>query len=250
MRDLLRQCGFPYVDNTVLIFEGGSRLHGAKLEGTDDTDWYGVYIEPPEKVIGIDAYEHFVFTTGGKEGGNTASDVDITLYGLGKWARLACKGNPSVLHFLFVTQPLFNHVLWARLSQHRSAFFSKSQVGQFIGYANAQMQRLLNKRSKDVNRPFLETQFGYDTKHAMHLIRLLQEAHEFLTTGNITLPRPNADELIAIRRGKYKLYELVELANGLEVDALAAKEKSALPEKVDRAAVSGLIAQTYLDFWK
>jgi hypothetical protein len=26
-------------------------------------------------------------------------DVDLTLYGLRKWAALACKGNPSVLHF-------------------------------------------------------------------------------------------------------------------------------------------------------
>jgi hypothetical protein len=31
-------------------------------------------------------------------------DVDLTLYGLRKWAALACKGNPSVLHFFFETR--------------------------------------------------------------------------------------------------------------------------------------------------
>lgn len=245
----LKAIGFPYAGNVLFMFEGGSRLHGAKLEGTDDTDWYGVYVEPPEKILGVDSYEHFVYITGGKEGGNTAADVDVTLYGLQKWARLACKGNPSVLHFLFAPAVRL-HVTWARILHQRSIFFAKQQVGQFIGYANAQMQRLLNKRSKDVNRPFLEAQFGYDTKHAMHLIRLLEEAKEFLETGNIILPRPNAKELIAIRKGKYRLHELIALANDLEAEALAAKEKSALPDKIDRKRISGLIAGVYQEFWE
>lgn len=249
MLSQLSNIGFPYHESVICLFEGGSRLHGAKLEGTDDTDWYGVFIEPSYKALGVDSYEHFVYTTGGKEGGNTFSDVDVTLYSLEKWARLACKGNPSVLHFLFAEQLLSNHYLWARVRVHRDAFFAKQQVGQFIGYANAQMMRLLNKRSKDVNRPFLEAQYGYDTKHAMHLIRLLQEAKEFLETGNIILPRPNREELIAIRTGKYKLYELTEWANQLEVEALKAADLSLLPERVDRQRVSELIAGCYLEYY-
>jgi hypothetical protein len=39
--------------NVLLLIEGGSRLHGATLAGTDDTDWYGLYVEPAE----IDAAE-------------------------------------------------------------------------------------------------------------------------------------------------------------------------------------------------
>src|SRR3990167_966737 len=95
---------FPYRSGILMTFVGGSALHGAKLEGTDDTDWFGVFVEPPAKKLGIDDFEHFVTTTGGKEGGNVASDVDICLYSLGKWARLAAKGNPSVLHFLFAEE--------------------------------------------------------------------------------------------------------------------------------------------------
>ena len=41
--------GFPYPDNLIQAFIGGSQLYGAKVGATDDTDWYGVFIEPPAK---------------------------------------------------------------------------------------------------------------------------------------------------------------------------------------------------------
>jgi hypothetical protein len=49
----LKELGFPYPHNVLLLIEGGSRLHGATLAGTDATDWYGLYVEPAE----IDAAE-------------------------------------------------------------------------------------------------------------------------------------------------------------------------------------------------
>lgn len=248
-RSHLKAVGFPYPENALLLIEGGSKLHGAKLEGTDDTDWYGLYVEPPEIALGLEEMEHFVYSTGGRPGGNGPQDVDLTLYGLRKWARLACKGNPSVLHFFFA-KPLFAHPLWSRLSEQRSLFFARKHVEQFLGYADSQLKRLHNERSKDVNRPELEAAYGYDTKFAMHLIRLLGEAKEFVERGEITLPRPNAAELIEIRLGKYALSEVVAKAKQLQREAIEAKERSSLPESVDREEVSHLIASVYQDFWQ
>lgn len=249
LQEYSKSVGFPYHGAVIMTFIGGSQLHGAKLQETDDTDWYGLFIEPPAKALGTDSYEHFVHTTGGERGGNRPGDVDVTLYSLRKWAGLACKGNPSVLHFLFAT-PEFNHLLWARLAIKRDVFLAKSHVGAFLGYANAQMRRLLNLRSKDVNRPFLEAEHGYDTKYAMHITRLLHECRELLRDGKITLPRPERDLLVDIRKGKYRLHELITLNNELERQALAAAEKSELPERVDRSAISKLVADTYLDYWE
>jgi predicted nucleotidyltransferase len=101
MKPDFAQYGFPYPNNVIQAFIGGSQLHGAKVGATDDTDWYGVFIEPPEKMIGLDRDEFFVFTTGGKRGGNGPDDVDVCLYSLRKWAGMAAKGNPSALHFVF-----------------------------------------------------------------------------------------------------------------------------------------------------
>jgi len=245
----LKELGFPFPENALLMIEGGSKLHGAKLEGTDDTDWYGLYVEPAEIALGLEEFEHFVYSTGGRPGGNGPQDVDLTMYGLRKWARLACKGNPSVLHFFFA-KPRFAHPLWSRLWRQRSLFFARNHVEQFLGYAESQLKRLYNERSKDVNRPALEAAHGYDTKFAMHLIRLLGEAKEFVESGVITLPRPNAAELIQIRLGKYKLGELLDWAKQLQQEAAEAKAHSPLPDKVDKQAVSLLIAGVYQDFWR
>lgn len=249
LQEYVRGAGFPYPDNIILSFVGGSQLHGAKLNDSDDTDLYGLYIEPPDKILGVDAYEHFVHTTGGQRGGNRPGDTDVCLYGLRKWATLACKGNPSVLHFLFAP-PEFQHYLWTRLTLGRELFLAKSHIGAFLGYANAQLRRLLNQQGgKDCNRPFLEAEHGYDTKYAMHITRLLHEVRELLDSGTITLPRPEKDLLIDIRKGRFKLYELEQLNNQLEVEALEAAKLSGLPERVDRGAISRLVGQTYLDYW-
>jgi predicted nucleotidyltransferase len=250
LQEYVNGLGFPYSDNVILSFIGGSQLHGAKLQDTDDTDWYGLYIEPAEKLLGLDSYEHFVHTTGGQRGGNRPSDTDVCMYGLKKWSALAAKGNPSVLHFLFA-RPEFVHLVWGRLALKRHLFLAKSHVGAFLGYANAQLKRLLNQQGqKDCHRPFLEEQHGYDTKYAMHITRLLYEVRELLDKGHITLPRPEKDLLVAIRKGKFKLYELEQMNNQLEKEALEAAKLSDLPERVDRAAISQLVSQTYLDYWE
>lgn len=84
LQEYVRSVGFPYADWVILSFIGGSQLHGAKIKDTDDTDWYGLFIEPAEKALGTDSYEHFVHTTGGERGDNRPGDTDVTLYSLRK----------------------------------------------------------------------------------------------------------------------------------------------------------------------
>jgi len=243
------QYGFPYPDDLLMTFIGGSQLHGAKLQARDDTDWYGVFIESPEHALGLDGYPHFVFTTGGQRGGNRPHDVDVCLYSLKKWAGLAAKGNPSVLHFLFA-RPEFETPGWHEFAQDPVPFLARTHVKSFLGFANDQLRRLLNQRSKDVNRPALVEEHGYDTKYAMHLIRLYGEARELMEFGRITLPRPDADHLIAIRNGRYTLTELRELAEQLEQEAIRASERSALPERVNRAEISSRVTRACLSHWE
>jgi predicted nucleotidyltransferase len=249
MKDNFKSVGFPYPENLIMQFVGGSQLHGAKLEGTDDTDWYGIFIEPPEKALGLDRYEHFVYTTGTERGRHIASDVDVTLYSLRKWAGLAAKGNPTILHFLFAP-PEKTSTSWETIRFNRFTFLSRKAVGQFLGYANEQLRRLLKERGgKDCNRPFLEEQFGYDTKYAMTMLRLLYECKELIETANITFPNPNKELLINVRKGKYKLYEIEQMTQQLETEILVAKENSVLPEEVDRELISWIITKVYQEFW-
>jgi predicted nucleotidyltransferase len=249
MKPDFAQYGFLYQENLIMTCIGGSQAHGAKLGSTDDTDWYGLYIPPPAKVLGLERDEHFVFTTGGKLGGNGPLDVDVCLYTLMKWAGLAAKGNPSALHFLFV--PLeFTTDTWSHFTARPQVFLAKGHVKPFLGFADDQMKRLLGQKGqKNIHRADLELKHGYDTKYAMHVIRLYGEAKELMQHGRITLPRPNSQELIEIRSGKYSLSEIRELGAQLQSEALAAQASSPLPEKVDRDAISTLLTDAHLRFW-
>jgi hypothetical protein len=83
----------------------------------------------------------------------------------------------------------------------------------------------------------------------MHVIRLYGEAKELMENGRITLPRPNRDELIEIRKGKYSLTEIQELGRQLEIEALAAQTNSPLSDTVDREAISNLLTDVQLQLW-
>jgi predicted nucleotidyltransferase len=250
MKPDFAQYGFPYQENLIQAFIGGSQLHGAKVDGTDDTDWYGVFIEPPEQMIGLDRDEFFVFTTGGKVGGNGPRDVDVCLYSLRKWAGMAAKGNPSALHFVFAKEE-FSTRWWEKMREHRDAFASRSHLWPFVKFAEDQMDRLCGRKGqKNIHRAALEEAHGYDTKYAMHVIRLYLEGKEYIETGKITLPNPKVDLLVAIRRGKYKLLEIEKMGKQLHAEAVAAQETSPLPQIVNLQAVTKLITEIYMDFWQ
>src|SRR5579885_3284370 len=107
--------GFRHASDIVHLFVGGSQLHGAKVSETDDLDIYGVFIEPPERVLGLDRLDHFVWSTAGDDRRNGPDDVDVTLYSLRKWATLAAKGNATTLHFLFAPpDPELHSPIWAK----------------------------------------------------------------------------------------------------------------------------------------
>jgi predicted nucleotidyltransferase len=252
--DYVLETGFPFTSRLVHLFVGGSELHGAKLGGTDDHDIYGAFVEPADRSIGIDpAYEHFVWSTAGNDRRNTANDVDVTLYSLRKWARLAARGNPTCLHFLFAKNECdsdFRNV-WNRIIDNRELFLARDHIQQFIGFADAQLGRLTGERGrgKKGQRPELEAEFGYDTKAGMHSIRLLYEAVELMNTGKLTFPRPEKNLLINIRGGAWTLDRLIAEATKLMHQVKIEAANSFLPENVDREAISRLISETYLQVW-
>jgi predicted nucleotidyltransferase len=93
-------------------------------------------------------------------------------------------------------------------------------------------------RSRNPARAELERSHGYDTKHAMHLIRLLRMAVEILSTGRVLVRRPDAEELLAIRRGQLTFDALLEQAEGLGARLPALAEASPLPPRPDEGRLN------------
>ena len=72
------------------------------------------------------------------------------------------------------------------------------------------------KKNRNVARNELEEQFGYDTKHAMHLVRLLRMGAEALEFGKVIVKRPDAEELLSVRNGAWTYEELIEYAEHMD----------------------------------
>jgi predicted nucleotidyltransferase len=248
----VQQSGFLHLDSLIHLFVGGSELHGAKVKDTDDLDIYGVYLEPPELVLGLDKQDFYVWSTAGNERRNGPDDVDVCLYSLRKWAGLAAKGNPTALHFLFSPDYSPKPEPWEGILKSRELFLSRQAALQFRGFADAQVRRLQGiGTGKKGQRHELIGVHGYDIKAAMHVIRLLNEGIELMRSGTITLPRPEKDLLIIIRTGQYgSLERVLTLANTLFLELERAETESKLPKKVDRTRISELVSETYLRFWR
>ena len=247
----VEQAQFPYLDSLIHIFVGGSELHGAKVKDTDDLDIYGVYLEPPELVLGLDKQDFYVWSTAGNERRNGPNDVDVCLYSLRKWAGLAAKGNPTALHFLFSRNYSPKPKPWEEVLKSREVFLSRQAALQFRGFAEAQVRRLqgIGTGKKGQRYEFIDLH-GYDVKAAMHVIRLLNEGIELMRSGTITLPRPERELLVSVRTGQYgSLERVLNLANNLFLELEQVETKSELPERVDRARISELVSNTYLRYW-
>ena len=91
----------------------------------------------------------------------------------------------------------------------------------------------------DKRRKLVE-QFGYDTKNAAHLIRLLRMGIEFLKDGNLHVMREDASQLLEIKRGEWSLEKVMNESERLFVDAEQAFLNSTLPERADKDAVNDL----------
>lgn len=84
---------------------------------------------------------------------------------------------------------------------------------------------------------------GYDYKSLGHAVRLLGQAEEYLTTGVITLPRPDADYLKTILRGTIddKDIDWFDLLNK-KIDHIKMNlvDKSTLPENANHKQINKL----------
>jgi len=258
-------------DGMILRVQVGSLVHGTSVTGQDDRDEMGLCLEPPQFVTGLarvpngtrgqaplvlfEQYERHTACSrpGGLANRSGAGDLDVIIYSARKWARLALAGNPTVLLVLFVPdeEVVFRNEAGTELVRNAHRFVSRLAAGRFLGYLKAQKAAMTGQAGAHTNRPELVAVHGYDTKYAMHALRLGLQGIELLTTGRITLPvpPPHRDTLRAVRRGELRLADVLDLVIGAETRLTELRDSSALPEQPDRSWVNGWLHRSYLNFW-
>lgn len=239
---------------TILRIEVGSTVHGLGVQGTDDRDELGVFIEPPQYVIGLKHYEQLVHRDQPQGVRSQPGDLDLTIYTLRKFCSLALKGNPSIL-LLFNVPDEKCIVLdpdGRELRDLAWAFASRKAGAAFLGYMQQQRQRLMGERGQmNVKRPELVEKYGYDTKYAGHIIRLGFQGIEYMNTGGFTIPmhEEERDYILAVRTGQVSEQEVLTRAGQLEADLKDAIDCSTLPKEPAYDVVNQFLVDTYHSYW-
>lgn len=96
------------------------------------------------------------------------------------------------------------------------------------------------KETRNAARSELEAKWGYDTKHAMHLVRLMRMCREILLTGKVVVKRPDYEELLSIRAGSWPYEKLIEWANNEDKAMNELYKTSTLRREPDRARLDAL----------
>lgn len=96
-------------------------------------------------------------------------------------------------------------------------------------------------KTRNPARSELEAKYGYDTKHGMHLIRLMMMCQEILVTGKVNVRRDDREYLLSIRRGEMSYDELIETAENIEKRCEDLYNSSPLPREADRKSIDKLV---------
>jgi predicted nucleotidyltransferase len=235
-RDIIRE-NKGLSDWNIMTCYRGSIAHGMYVpnkesNSIDDKDVMAVCIPPLEYYFGLRQYG----SRGTKE--IKRDEWDIVVYEIKKMVSLLSKGNPNVLMTLWLDDKNYINTTdaWQILIDNRDAFSGKHVYRSFTGYAHGQLHRMTHHAFEGYmgeKRKRLVKKFGYDTKNAAHLIRLLRMGIEFMTDGALFVERHDAQQLLEIKRGEWTLEQVQKEASALFRSAELAYINSNLPPKVD-----------------
>jgi len=233
---------------TVLLGYRGSIAHGMYIpssdpDSIDDKDIMGVCIPPLNNYLGFAHFEQ-------KE--KQYKEWDSVVYEIRKYFRLLLKSNPNVMSLLWLPRELYikRTPIGNQLVENRDLFVSKQAYHSFNGYAYGQFKRMTHFKFEGymgVKRKQLVEKFGYDTKNAAHLIRLLRMGIEFLTEGRLYVHRKDGEQLLSIKRGEWSLDLVKDEAAHLFRLAEEAYVASKLPSEPDRKEAERLLMSIIME---
>lgn len=217
-------------DRLILKVVAGSHSYGTNTPDSD-YDYRGVCIPPVENLLGLsDQFEQ-----------HETKNPDEVIYSLKKFVRLALHNNPNILDALFVDDKdiVFINDFGKELRDLRYSFLSKRVFHTYGGYAHSRLKNLIEKGKNPIgNKKELIEKYGYDTKDASHLIRLMRMCYEILKLGEVNVLRPDKEFLIEIRNGSYSLEEIQEEYIHLNKLTQEAYTNSKLPESPDYTRIN------------
>lgn len=174
---------------------------------------------------------------------------DITVYNIVRFFHLCMDNNPNMVDALFVPQRCVLHItkIGHMVRDHRREFLHKGAWHRFKGYAYSQLHKARTKNPEG-KRKFIVEKYGYDVKFAYHIVRLLDEVEQILSTGDLDLERCR-EHCKAIRAGEIPLAQIEE---HFEQQSKLLEEvylKSTLPYGPDEEKIKKLLLECLEEFY-
>ncbi len=241
----------PELNRSILTAYRGSIAHGMYVppkEPTSIDDKDLMYVVVPE----IDFYfghsagfgSNKIFPVNGTKE-IKQNEWDIVAYEAKKFIGLLAQGNPNVLSMLWLDPQYYTHKTAAGnlLLENRSLFVGRHVYESFTGYAYSQLHKMTHNAFQghmgDKRRQLVE-KFGFDTKNAAHLVRLLRMGIEFLKDGELQVTRRDASQLLEIKKGEWSLERITAESDRLFSVAEQAYLSSTLPARPDYEKINKL----------
>lgn len=245
------------VTNTVYETKMGSEAYGCSL-GKSDLDVYGFCIPPLPMIFphlngeimgfGNQTQRFEVYQEHHMKDGDI--EYDVSIYSIVKYFQLLMENNPNMADSLWtydedvITQTKISKMV----RDNRKIFLHRGAFHRYLGYAHAQLHKIKNKnghqnekRNADIKK------YGYDTKYAMHCLRLMNEVEQILAAGDFDI-KNNCDYLKEVRQGKYTLTQLEQEFQRQEKVMSEAFEKSTLPLKPNETQIKELLLNCIEEF--
>jgi predicted nucleotidyltransferase len=226
----------------------GSESYGVS-SGASDHDVYGFCIPPKEILFPHLSGEIFGFGKQLKrfeqyQENHVAEEAkvwDISIYSIVKYFQLVMENNPNMIDSLFTPVRCVLHItkIGNMVRDARRMFLHKGSYHKFRGYSYSQVHKMKTKNPEGKRKETVD-KYGFDLKFAYHVVRLLGEAEQILTEGDLDLER-DRERLKAIRNGEWTMEMIEEFFQAKEKVLEECYHKSALPYGPDEKAIKELL---------
>jgi len=170
----------------LFLTQTGSKLYGTNVPTSDD-DYVGVFLAKPEFYLGFKEVKEIDASIKYKDesGKNTAEAIDIKLYELKTFLKLAMDSNPNIVELLF-SEGFFNTLEFLLFQNNWKWFINQRVRYSFLGYARQQFKKGVMKAQnfKELKqfKELLEVQINIDKGN--EVLALLVEKSPFLQKHN------------------------------------------------------------------
>ncbi len=210
-----------------LLVRSGSKAYGIDVEGSDD-DFVGVFVPSLKDFLSLRGF--------GPET-HAENDPDFTIHEIGKFCRLALKGNPAILETLWNPDVVHRTKVGDDLVGLKRSFLHRGSLDVYVDYAEAQLKKMVQGKG-------LHAKGGaYNGKYGAHLIRLLHSGLDLAETGEVTVRvSPGLTEtLLEIRAGKRTMEQVQALARPLLEKLKGLTRENSLPARADEERIDAFV---------